>query len=393
MAEVAGRRFRWQWRDVLFDVAPAAILFVIGMWDLLAELSTPYGNAPWWTAIAPITIVCLALLLRRRWPLLTLGVVLVVLAVPGFFTPVRLTYWGEYVVWLVAMYSAGRHLPWRRAVWAIPMTLVGYAVALLHYPAMREADTVLFNVAVLLGLWGIGRFIASWSSYRDRNLRLEFERAHAEERAEVRERARIARELHDVISHTITVIMMQAGGARLASAADPDAAPAALARIEALGRESLSELRTLLAVLHEGDADDTGSAVSPTPTLADVPDLCERMQSLGMPVHLSTTGDLARLAPGVQLAGYRIVQEGLTNVLKHAGAVDTDVEIDHGSVDELVLRISSAPGELREDLPGGAQGLRGLRERVETLGGRIRTDRRSDGGFLIQAELPVAGSS
>lgn len=362
------------------------ILLVVGMWDVVAELSVPYGDAPWWTAIGPVTVACLALLLRRRRPLLTVGIVLATLALPGFVTPTRLTYWGEYVVWLVAMYSVGRHLPWRRGVWAIPMSLVAYGSALAHYPPMRAPGDVLFNLAVLMGLWALGRLAASWSAYRDRTLLLEFDRAQAEERAEVRERTRIARELHDVISHTITVIVVQAGGARLASETDPRAAVDALARIEALGRDSLAELRALLDVLRD-DAEEVGTA--PQPSLADVAELCDRMRSLGLPVTVHTAGDLEAVASIVQLVAYRIVQEGLTNVLKHAGTVDTDVVIDHDAPAELVLRISSAPGGEAGGLPGAAHGLVGLRERVDALGGTLTTHRRPDGGFVLHARLPA----
>ena len=382
------RRPPWRWRDLLFDVTPVVVLLIVGLLDVAAELSSPYGDAPSWTAIPLVVLACLALLLRRRWPLVTLGVMPGLIALVAVAVPVQLTYWGQFVPWLVGMYSAGRHLPWRRGLWAIPISAAAYALLLLAYPAMRAPGDVLFNAAVLLGLWAIGRLTASWSAYRDRSLRLEFERAQAEERAAVRERARIARELHDVISHTITVIVMQAGGARLGAANDPAAAIDALTRIEALGRDSLAELRTLLTLLRE-DAPEAGET-APQPTLADLPELCERMRSLGLPVRLQITGTVADLGPGVQLTGYRIVQESLTNVLKHAGTVETEVTVARADAPSaLLVEVSRAGGDAASPLPGGSRGLLGLRERVDALGGSLRTGTRPDGGFVLTADLPL----
>lgn len=200
----------------------------------------------------------------------------------------RLTYWGQFMPCLVAMYSAGRHLRWRRAIWAIPMVLVGFAIAAIEYSPLREPGDLLFDIVVLIGLWAVGRLAASWVISRDRALALEFERGQVEERAATSERTRIARELHDLISHTITVIVMQAGGGRLAAATDPGAAVETLSRIEVLGRESLAELRTLLAVLHPDEPD--GGETAPQPTLADLSSCaigCARRASLcgcGWPV-------------------------------------------------------------------------------------------------------------
>lgn len=384
------RRIRWSWRDLLFDVAPVAILLVVGLLDVAVGLSTHIGDAPAWSAIPATVIACLSLLIRRRLPLLSLAAVLTALIVPGLFMPMRLTYWGQYVPWLVAMYSTSRHLPWRRGVWAIPMTIAGYSLALLIHPEMRVAGDVLFNMAVLLGLWSIGRLAASWSGHRDRNLLLEFERTQAEERAEARERTRIARELHDVISHSITVIVMQAGGARLAARSDPRLAVDALARIEELGRGSLTELRALLEVLRRDGDDEDGTA--PQPALADLPALCDRMRALGLPTRLRIDGDRLAPAAGAQLTAYRVVQEGLTNVLKHAGLVRTDVEIRIIEPDRLIVDISNAPGAGAGGVPGAGRGIVGLRERIDALGGRLDASERSDGGFRLRAELPSARS-
>lgn len=311
-------------------------------------------------------------------------------------TPVLLTYWGQFVPWLVAMYSAGRHLPWRRGLWAIPISLASYALLLIAYPEMRSPDSVLFNLAVLILLWAIGRLTASWSIYRDRALVLEVERAQAEERTAIAERTRIARELHDVIAHTITVIVMQAGGGRLAAATDPKVAVETLSQIERLGQESLSELRALLTVLRD---DDTHAGVdrSPQPQFSDIPHLCASMRTLGLPVDLTMKNLPDTLPPGVQLTTYRIVQEGLTNVLKHAGRVSTSVQIsttpaapiDAAKPTRLTIDVTNAPGVETTRLAGAGRGLAGLRERIEALGGSLVGVPSPSGGFLLHTEIPV----
>lgn len=407
MRDGTRRPRRLHWRDVIFDgVAPLALL-VLGVVDAVTGFfSEPVGNGPVLTSLIPGAIACLLLVLRRYRPLLTLVLVLAVLLVPTFVLPTSLTYWDEFMVWVIALYSCGRHATRSRAFVALGVSAVAMAILPLEFAELRDPGGVVFNSALLAAGFSIGMLARSWAGYRERIIRSAGERAVAEERASRRERERLARELHDVISHTITVIVMQAGGARLASASDPDAAVDALVRIEALGRDSLAELRALLDVLRGDDGETADTA--PQPTLADVPELCSRMRALGFPVRLRTEGDTGSLPAGVQLTGFRVVQEGLTNVLKHAGTVDTEVVIDHAALRGLVVRISSAPsrsapgaGETSETsesvlaarLPGASRGLPGLRERVGALGGTLTTDHRADGGFVICAELPVMESA
>jgi len=389
-AMTAGSR-RWNWRDALIDVAPAVGLLVVGMLDIVTGLSAPTGTASPTTAIAPVIIICGALLFRRRQPLVAFIVVVLAIVLPAWLASVALTYWGEFVPWLLAGYSVARH---ERRLWRPLVALVASAFTLtaiaLRFPEMADPGDLLYNGAFVAAAWGLGLFAKSWAAYRDNTLRLQIERAQAEERAGVRERTRIARELHDVIAHTITVVVMQAGGARLAAAGDPAAAEAALAQIETLGRDSLAELRTLLAVLRSPDDEPGGTA--PQPTLADVSELCERMRRLGLPVTLRIEGALDAVPLGVQLTAYRAVQEGLTNVLKHAGTADTEVVVDRGALgDELVVEVSSSSGTQQVRLPGAGRGLTGLRERVELIGGTVSTANRADGGFLLRVVLPVPG--
>nr|WP_274635609.1 histidine kinase [Microbacterium bovistercoris] len=387
---VSGRRGWWarHWRDVVYDVSPPAILLALGLIDVFTgSLTTPIGAAPALTSLVPGTIACLALLFRRRYPLAVLSVILVMGLVPPLVIPTTLGYWDEFAVWLVALYSCARHRPLGWALVALAVSAVGMVMLPLEFAELRDAGSILFNSAMVAASFALGLLTRSWTSYRERSLRAAAERAVAEERAGRQERTRIARELHDVISHTITVIVMQAGGARLAASTDPTAAVTALARIEALGRESLTELRTLLEVLREEPDSPDGTA--PQPTLADLDGLCAQMRGLGLPVRLRTEGETAALAPGIQLTGYRIVQEGLTNVLKHAGAVDTQVSV-LATAGALTVEVECAPGGHGSSLGGTEHGLLGLRERVDAVGGTMSAGPHRDGGYLLRAELPVA---
>jgi signal transduction histidine kinase len=267
-----------------------------------------------------------------------------------------------------------------------------------EFAELREAGDLLFNSMLLAAAFGIGLLARSWAASRERVMRAALDRALAEERASRSERARIARELHDVIAHTITVIVMQAGGARLASRADSSIAISTLARIEELGRASLAELRSLLPLLRE---DDDDLPARPQPTLEDVQKLCEQMRELGLPVTLRVDGDLGAVPLGLQLTGYRVVQEGLTNVIKHSGLVDTAVRVTRGGVPERLTV------DIRNDIPanahvtggaagritGAGRGLLGLQERVGLAGGLFTAGRVDPEGFQLHVELPIEAAA
>lgn len=376
------------WRDAVIDVGPPIGLWASGLLDMTLGIGNSIGSASPLTSLVPMTIVCLLLLLRRRRPLSVLCGIAVVITVPIWFLPLALSYWGQFMPWLLALYSTARHgdRPLWRAL-GIVISAAMLTVIAIRFPEISDPGDLLYNGTLIVGAWLLGLFARSWSQYRDDAVRQEAERARAEEAAKRSERARIARELHDVISHTITVVVMQAGGARLAAIRDPEVAVTALARIEALGQESLAELRSLLRVLR--DEDDAPGETGPQPGLADIPELCERMRALGLPVRLRQE-QVAGVPAGVQLAAYRIVQEGLTNALKHAGPVDTEVRIGSGAGGVLGVEISNAPPFRSPRLLEGAhRGLTGIRERVTAIGGAVDAESRPDGGFAIRAGLPT----
>lgn len=394
------RWWRKHWRDVIFDGAPPLVLLILGVVDSVTGAFTePIGQAPAVTALVPGALACLALLLRRYRPLLTLAIVLIALLVPPFVLPTSITYWDEFMVWVVALYSCGRHARRPIAFTALGVSAVAMAMLPLEFPELRDLGGILFNSALLATGFSIGMLARSWAGYRERITRSAAERAVAEERASRHERARIARELHDVIAHTITVIVMQAGGARLASAFDPAIAAATLAQIEELGRASLTELRSLLPLLRDGD---DVPAIVPQPTLSTVGELCERMRGLGLPITLQVDGDIGDVPLGLQLTGYRVVQEGLTNVVKHSGAADTVVRILCSGTPALLTvevesRVPAAASRIENvggglvgaGLVGAGRGLAGLEERVRLAGGEFRAGLLDGAGFLLHVDLPL----
>lgn len=386
--------WREHWRDVIFDGVPPLVLLALGLVDSLTGIFTePIGSAPVVTSLVPGAVACLALLFRRYRPLLTLAIVLLALVLPSLLLPTSLTYWDEFMVWVVALYSCGRHASRPIAFTGLGVSAVVMAILPVEFAELRDAGGILFNSAMLAVGFAIGMLARSWAGYRDRIIRSAAERAVAEERASRRERVRIAGELHDVIAHTITVIVMQAGGARLASASSPAIAVATLAQIEELGRTSLAELRTLLPLLREG-GDEPPTA--PVPTLEHVAELCERMRGLGLPVELQVDGRTDDVPPDLQLTAYRVVQEGLTNVVRHSGMVDTEVRIArHDDPTRLSIDVANripVGATLRDrsstGILGAGRGLRGLDERVRLAGGDFSAGATGT-GFLLHAELPI----
>jgi signal transduction histidine kinase len=241
---------------------------------------------------------------------------------------------------------------------------------------------------------------------RDRVRRMRAEHAAATRRALDEERALIASELHDVVTHNVSVMIVQAGAARQVLAADPAEATAALLAVEASGRAAMTELRHLLGLLSPvgigagpvagpgPDGAEAGQDLSPQPGLGQLQPLIDRLTAAGLPVELQVGGAPRALPPGLDLAAYRVVQEALTNVLKHAGKPRTTVRLDYRDA-ELVVEVADAgrpipaAGPASSAVPGSGRGLLGLRERIALYGGELEAGPRPGGGRLVRARLPV----
>jgi signal transduction histidine kinase len=297
------------------------------------------------------------------------------------------------VVILLA-YTAGAHLQARRAIATLALLIATVVVATLVDDYNEAASDVAFiGIVILAGPallgWLIGSHTRLSDELRRRNEQLEREREARAQRAVADERARIARELHDVMAHSVSVMVIQAGGARRVLDRQPDRAEAAFGAIETTGRDALHEMRQLLGLLRPaGEA----PSLTPPPGLDRLPELIQRAREAGLTASLAVTGDAAPLAPGADVAAYRVAQEAITNALKHAAGSRVRVELRYGT-DGVELQIAD-DGSGTATAPvavASGHGLVGMRERVALQGGAFAAGPDPDGrGFLVRARFPRA---
>jgi signal transduction histidine kinase len=325
----------------------------------------------------------LPLLLRRRFPLGAPIVVFLVLVAEALVTVDSVTDSQSNTLALLAAFGiVGAH---RNVRAGLAGAAIGYvSLAAIVYRQTVPAGAVVFMIIFAAATWAIGRAIGEWGR-RATDLEAhadQLERAHAE--AVAGERARIARELHDVIAHSVSVMTVQAGAARLLLDEDHhERARESLLAVEETGRQALGEMRRLLGILR---GDEHEERLAPQPGIADVDALVEQMRGAGLPVDVVVEGEPRELPPGVDLAAYRVVQEALTNTLKHAGAARAEVSIRYGKT-ALELTITN-DGHARRNGRGG-HGLVGMRERVVLYGGEFHAGPRSGGGYAVRATLPL----
>ena len=330
-------------------------------------------------------LVPLALIWRVRYPLAVMAVNLAAWIVIDLYTPANEDPLTLAIALALAVYSVGAHTQGRRAaLGAVLVAAMALLATFVDWNGGSVADLVgnlTFFAGIFGGTWLAGRAIRRRRG-RERDLILEREqRARA---AVLEERTRIARELHDVVAHAISVIVLQARGARHALDAEPDDARTALDAIEATAMQGLQEMRRLLGMLR---ADDEEVALAPQPSLAQLETLVAYVRDAGLPVEVRVEGAPRELAPGVDLSAFRIVQEALTNALKHAGPAKARVLVRYGE-DALELEVAdTGGGALNGD--GSGHGLAGMRERVAVFGGHLESGPRSDGGYAVRARLPL----
>jgi signal transduction histidine kinase len=262
-------------------------------------------------------------------------------------------------------------------------------------PGRFQAPTVVGNALFIGAAWLLGHFIGVRRLYvlqlEERTAELEQAREELARRAVVEERLRLARELHDVVAHAMSVIAVQSGvGAHVADT-QPKEARRSLAAIEATSRAALEELRRLLGVLRQ--ADEPQGDLAPVPGLADLDVLLAEVTKAGLAVKLQVNGTRPPLPAGVDLSAYRIVQEALTNVVKHAGSARAQVVVGYGYQDVTVEVIDDGRGavtSVSDGRVGTGHGLIGMRERVQAFGGDLEAGPRPGGGFRVAARLPLA---
>jgi signal transduction histidine kinase len=367
----------------IWDALLAAAM--IGWGILVFVFREPAPNEPpAFFGYALIAVSGASLAWRRRAPLVVLVVVAVAVSVASLAG-----WWDEtfYILW-VALYTAAAYRERRRLLPVLVPVVVVVAVSSAIGEHTRTHGAIRWSGMVGdLALIVIPALLGRMTFNRRR--RIARERQVASEEAVVAERARIARELHDVVAHHLSVMVVQAEAARAVGERDPAAADEALRQIEASGRTGLAEMRRLLEILKsQGEADGR----EPQPGLAQLDDLIEGMRSTGILVEAEVAGAPRPLPPGVDLSAYRIVQEALTNTLKHAGGARAHVLVRYDPNAVEVEVVDDGPGPpAAADANGAAtgHGLIGMRERMQLFGGELDAGPRPGGGFRVWARLPA----
>ena len=350
------------WPEIGFNIGSRSVAFIAG-----------------WGAVLLIGAACAPLLWRRRAPVATLFAVVIVVGVyqVGGFPDGLVAF-----PLVVAVYTAAAHRERGPALAAAAVAALsaGLALALLA-SSPRGRVEIMFILLVSVGLPFLFGRIAF-----NRRRRIQRDRVRAAHDAVAQERARIAREMHDAVAHAMTVMVVQAGGARSVIDRDPKGAAAAMRRIEDEGRAGLGEMRRLVGVL----GTDGEAAREPQPGLDRMEALLDTMRATGLPVEVIVEGERRDLPPAVDLTAYRVMQEALTNSLKHAGDAHARVLLryDDEALELEVADDGRGPPPERDQPPGN--GLIGMRERVALFGGSLETGPRPGGGFVVRARIPMA---
>jgi signal transduction histidine kinase len=369
----------------LVDVAMAAVLVTAGALEIVTN--SVEGADPG-VILTSLLVGAVALLVRSRWPLLCLGVFVCLVVVIGPAVTASLV-----VALLVAFGTVGRRCSHRWGI-AAAVTAVGVLVLQASVGSVPSDAVVLLLAAG--AAWAAGRLLRreeTRSSELDALATALVAERDARAREAVRvERTRIARELHDAVAHTVSVMTLLTAGVRRQLAADPGRASEhdVLLGVERLGREAVEELHRAVGVMRGDAAPPDVAPLAPQPRLADIDELASRVRAAGLPVEVHVTGQARLLPAGLEFTAYRVVQEALTNSLKHAGPARATVDIGYEAARLSVVVADDGNGA--PEASGTGHGLVGMRERVTLYGGEVTAGRRRNGGFAVRATLPVVGS-
>ena len=351
------------------------------------------GLRPMWLAAPTIALVVLALLGRHRLPFAAPAATWLLAVAASFMdgqlvvTPV-----GAFIAAMIASFLLGNLSDERRARIGLAIVVFGAAIVVYHVPGHPSGELI-FIPMLFAVVWCGGLALRERAGHaeaaEERAVRAEQERADAATRAAAEERARIARELHDTIAHAVSVMVLQVGAVRHKLPEAHAEHKSALRDVEQTGRTALTDMRLLLDAMR--DAGGQGAELAPQPGLDRLDRLIDDIGRSGLPVRLRVSGERFPLPGGLNISAYRIVQEGLTNVLKHAKAT------------EAVVSLHYAPAELGIDIQDNGQGMAlgnghhpghgliGIRERVRLYDGELTTSPNEGGGFLLRVRLPLSG--
>ncbi|MFB7663588.1 sensor histidine kinase [Kitasatospora sp. NPDC056138] len=388
-------------RNWVFDVVLALFLAQTGArYATIIPITGPVALVGS-SLLVPLT--AMPLVLRRRFPLAVLWTVLVATLLIRDYSP-DIAYCAG-IVCIVAVYSAAVYSPHRvpmllsLPVAAVVLVVLFMAAKLPHFP--NGVVAVLVLVPVLAVAYEIRMWRRRVEEGRARLSALEREQVEALKWAIEHERARIARELHDVVTHNVSVMVIQAGAARKIMDTAPDRAREALLAVETGGRAAMAELRQVMGLLtmdhgDDGDGEGTGPAataeLTPQPGLSRLEALVAGVRQAGLPVGLTVIGPQRAVPPGIELAAYRVVQEALTNTVKHASGASAAVTVEYAGK-HLRVEVTDTGGRPAASASAGSgRGLIGLRERLAVHGGTLRTGPRTRSGFRVEALIPLEAS-
>jgi signal transduction histidine kinase len=363
------------------DIAIAVPILALGVLEGLVREHTDR-----WLVAAAVTGVAVAL--RRRQPLGALAAVVIVQAFAHDQTydtdPLS-----PFLAELILMFTVAYQLPLRPALFGYGIGLA-YVIVDFGSGRIQEISQASAQSGFYLLAWAAGRALRGHEQRREAAerhvVRVELEREEQARAAVVEERARIARELHDAVAHSVSVMVLQAGGVRRLLGDDParEREREALAGVEETGRQAVHELHRMLGILRKADP---GAELSPSPSLRRVEELVTQVRGAGLDTSLTIEGEPMELAPGLDMSAYRIVQEALTNALRYAPGASVGVTVSYGRTLELEVRDSGARVNGTPPTKGSGHGIVGMRERAELFGGTLEAGPAPGGGWLVRARL------
>lgn len=372
----------------LTDGVYALLLTAFAQLDLRFNIdqSHHYGST---YAVAVCTAAATsAVVLRRRAPLLCAIVVAGAVAGPELFTTLTITLWGDFVPLLIATYAVARYATDRRAWIGVGVLAAAIVVIMVRVPSIGTRSNIPFSfvpfVLILVAArWQLRQEARHLEAGR-RALELEGKREETIQAALAEERGRIARELHDIVAHSVSLMVVQAGAADDLLDRSPLAARVPLRSVQETGRQAVAELGRMLSLLRS--VASHAEARAPQPGMNDLAELVAQVRRAGLDVDLVVAGHERTLPPGLELTIYRIVQEALTNTLKHSGGARAQVEVTY---DDRGVRVVARDDGRASHRDGLGHGLIGMRERVGLYGGSLRAGQRPGGGFEVESCLPV----
>jgi len=380
-------------RNWAFDLGVALVVGALGQLEVWWGIGSTHLQGPTWVQALLYAVTAALLVWRRVHPLAVLAGIVLVSAVE--FAMVGAPEGdGVLLPTAVAVYTVARRVEPRRSWWGLVLGAVYWLAWSTLDPTQPNATLITERVLVLVWFapfviaWLVGALVRMTALYIEQR---QLTRQQSASRAVAEERNRIARELHDVIGHSVSVMTVQASAVRRRLTPEQAAERGALETVESVGREALAEMRRMVGVLRQ-EGEKTN--LEPPPGLDQVDRLAEQFRASGLPVEVRVTGSVQALAPGLDLTAYRLVQEGLTNTLLHARHPHrAEVAIDYRQDElRLVVRDDGQVPASPALPPEGGNGLVGMRERVAVYGGELIARSRPEGGFELMATLPLGSA-